>query len=132
MRHFDFMNCGIWSFGYLVIDLRIESSFLEERNVSTQSEALKERTITFAINALRLIDKFPDTPGAKVIGYQLAKSAPSVGANYRAVCNARSRAEFIARLGIIVEESEYWLLIVHRMRIVDAPEGPELLQEAVE
>jgi four helix bundle protein len=103
--------------------------------MSEQSQALKERTMTFAINVLRLIDKFPETPGAKVIGYQLAKCAPSVGANYRAACNARSRAEFIARLGVVVEEaeeSEYWLLIVHRMRIVDAPEVSELLQEAVE
>jgi four helix bundle protein len=103
--------------------------------VSEQSEALKERTITFAISVLRLIDKFPNTPSAKVIAYQLAKCAPSVGANYRAACNARSRAEFIARLGIVVEEaeeSEYWLLIVRRIRIIDVPEVPELHQEAVE
>jgi four helix bundle protein len=103
--------------------------------MSEQSEALKERTILFAINVLRLIDKFPETPGAKAIAYQLAKCSPSVGANYRAVCNARSRAEFIARLGIVVEESEesvYWREIVHRMQIVDAPEVPGLLQEAIE
>jgi len=103
--------------------------------MSEQSEALKERTIVFAINVLKLVDKLPDTPGGKMIAYQLAKCAPSVGANYRAACNGRSRAEFIAKLGIVVEEaeeSEYWLLIVHRMRSVDAPEVPELYQEAVE
>src|SRR5215831_7470730 len=103
--------------------------------MSELSEALKERTITFAINVLKLIDKFPDTPGAKVIGYQLAKCAPSVGANYRASCNARSRAEFIARLGVVVEESDesaFWLEVVRRMRIVDAPEVQDLLQEAIE
>jgi four helix bundle protein len=55
----------------------------------------------FAINVLRLIDKFPQTTAAKVIAYQLAKSSTSVGANYRAVCNARSRAEFIAKLGTV-------------------------------
>ena len=80
--------------------------------MSEQSEALKERTMVFAINVLKLIDKFPNTPGAKVIAYQLAKCSTSVGANYRAVCNARSRAEFIARLGTVVEESEesvFWL-----------------------
>ena len=79
--------------------------------MSELSETLKERTIVFAINVLRLIDKFPVTPGAKVIAYQLAKCSTSVGANYRAACNARSRAEFIAKLGIVVEEAEesvYW------------------------
>jgi four helix bundle protein len=104
-------------------------------DMSEQSEALKERTMVFAINVLALIDKLPDTLGAKVIGYQLAKCAPSVGANYRASCNGRSRAEFIARLGVVVEESDesaYWLEIVQRKRIVDAPEVSDLLQEAIE
>ena len=63
--------------------------------MSEQSEALKERTMLFAINVLRLIDRFPQTAGAKV----------TVGANYRAVCNARSRPEFIAKLGTVVEEA---------------------------
>lgn len=67
--------------------------------MSELSEALKERTMMFAINVLRLIDRFPPTAGAKVIAYQLAKCSTSVGANYRSSCNARSRAEFIAKLG---------------------------------
>jgi four helix bundle protein len=73
--------------------------------MSEQSEALKERTMSFAISVLRLIDKFPDTAGAKVIAYQLAKCSTSVGANYRAVCNARSKAEFIAKLRAIFSRS---------------------------
>jgi four helix bundle protein len=93
--------------------------------MSEQSEALKERTMLFALNVLRLIDKFPDTPGARVIAYQLAKCSTSVGANYRAVCNARSRAECIAKLRTVVEEAEesvYWLEIVNRLRLVPGPE----------
>ena len=74
--------------------------------MSEQSEALKERTMSFALNVLRLIDRFPQTSGGKVISYQLAKCSTSVGANYRAACNARSRAEFIAKLGTVVEEAE--------------------------
>jgi len=103
--------------------------------MSQQSEALKERTMLFAISVLRLIDKFPDTPGARVIGFQLAKCSTSVGANYRAACNARSRAEFIAKLGTVVEEADesvYWLEIVSRLLLVPGPEAPALLQEAVE
>jgi|KBSMisStaDraftv2_1062788.scaffolds.fasta_scaffold97082_4 four helix bundle protein len=103
--------------------------------MSEQSEALKERTMLFAINVLRLIDKFPDTAGARVIAYQLAKCATSVGANYRAVCNARSRAEFIAKLGIVVEEAEesvYWLQIVNRLQLVPGPDASAALQESIE
>ena len=103
--------------------------------MSEQSEALKERTMLFAINVLHLIDKFPDAAGARVIAYQLAKCSTSVGANYRAVCNARSRAEFIAKLGTVVEEAEesvYWLEIVNRLQLVPGIEAPDLLQESVE
>ena len=103
--------------------------------MSEQSEALKERTMSFAINVLRLIDRFPQTPGAKVIAYQLAKSSTSVGANYRAVCNARSRQEFIARLGTVVEEAEesvYWLEIVNRLHLVSSVDPTVLLQESIE
>ena len=103
--------------------------------MSEQSEALKERTMSFAINVLRLIDRFPQTPGAKVIAYQLAKSSTSVGANYRAVCNPRSRPEFIAKLGTVVEEAEesvYWLEIVNRLHLVSGQEPSALLQESIE
>ena len=103
--------------------------------MSSQSEALKERTMLFAINVLRLIDRFPQTPGARVIAYQLAKSSTSVGANYRAVCNARSRPEFIAKLGTVVEEAEesvYWLEIVNRLQLVSGVEPAGLRQESIE
>ncbi len=89
--------------------------------MSVQSERLKERTIAFAVSVLRLIDKFPRTPAANVIGHQLAKSSTSIGANYRAACNARSKAEFVAKLQIVVEESEesvYWLDVITRSQLV--------------
>ena len=83
--------------------------------MSVQSDQLKERAMSFAIMVLRLVDTLPQTPSGQAIARQLAKSATSVGANYRASCNARSRAEFVAKLGIVVEESdeaEYWLSII--------------------
>ncbi len=103
--------------------------------MSEQSEALKARTMSFASNVLRLIDKFPQTQSARVIAYQLAKCSTSVGANYRAACNGRSRAEFMAKLGIVVEEAEesvYWLEIVNRLQLVPGPETPELFKESIE
>jgi four helix bundle protein len=80
--------------------------------MSTQSEQLKERTMQFSLGVLRIIDEFPRSIAGDVVARQLARSATSVAANYRATCNARSRAEFIAKLGIVVEESdesEFWL-----------------------
>jgi four helix bundle protein len=89
--------------------------------MSAQSEQLKERTISFAITVLRLIDGCPYTTVSKVIGHQLAKSATSVGANYRAACSARSKSEFVAKLQIVVEEAEesvYWLDVIDRSQLV--------------
>src|SRR5215471_10629124 len=100
----DTKHFGIWLPGHLVIwslviDLLIESHSKVGGDMSQQSEVLKERTMLFAINVLKLIDRFPETAGARVIAYQLAKCSTSVGANYRSACNGRSRAEFIAKLG---------------------------------
>jgi len=102
----------IWLSGHLVIDCEIGTSDECRRVTSAQSEALKERSMSFAVAILGLIDKLPRRPGPDVIARQLAKSATSVGANYRAACTARSRPEFVAKLCIVVEEAEecvYWL-----------------------
>ena len=82
--------------------------------VSEQSEVLKKRTLRFALDAIDLVDGFPQKTSAFAIGRQLVKAATSVAANYRATCVARSRAEFIAKLGVVFEEadeSEFWLHI---------------------
>jgi four helix bundle protein len=79
--------------------------------MSTQSEALKQRTFQFALDVLDLVDSFPQKTSGFVVGRQLAKAATAVAANYRATCVARSRAEFLAKLGVVVEEadeSEMW------------------------
>ena len=73
---------------------------------------LIERTKKFAINVFKLIDKLPKTQSAKVISYQLLKSASSVAANYRAACRAKSKADFIYKLKIVEEEADeslFWL-----------------------
>jgi four helix bundle protein len=103
--------------------------------MSLQSEQLKARTMQFALDVLRLIDTFPRTTAGDVIGRQLAKCATSVAANYRGTCNARSRAEFIARLGVVVEESdesEFWLDVSARKRLAEPGETERLRTEAAE
>jgi four helix bundle protein len=103
--------------------------------MSQQSETLKERTMSFAVNVLRLIDRFPRGIGAEIIGRQLAKSATSVAANYRSACTARSRRDFIAKLAIVVEESDesvYWLDLLIRVHSDAALNAVDLHREATE
>ena len=103
--------------------------------MSLQSEHLKERTMQFALEVLRLVDAFPRSVSADVIGHQVARSATSVASNYRGTCNARSRTEFIAKLGIVVEESdesEFWLALAGRKQLVGTNETERLRREASE
>lgn len=72
---------------------------------------------------------------AQVIGKQLLRAGTSVGANYRAACRARSRVEFVAKLGIVVEEADetiYWLELLADGDIVPQERLAELMREARE
>ena len=91
--------------------------------------------MTFAIEALRLIERLQPSTSAKIVANQLAKSATSVAANYRAACNARSRQEFVARLGVVVEEtdeSSYWLELTAKSGLHPAEQVKSLRREAGE
>jgi len=67
---------------------------------------LKQRTKVFAIRIVKLYQALPRKAEANILGRQLLRAGTSVGANYRAACRARSRAEFLAKLGIVLEESD--------------------------
>ena len=100
----------------------MERRMLTPFAMSELSEGLKERTMSFSVNVLRLIDRFPPSVAGDVVARQLARSATSVAANYRSACTARSRPDFIAKLAIVVEEAEecvYWLDLVVRARLVE-------------
>jgi four helix bundle protein len=76
---------------------------------------LKVRTKAFALDTIHLVEGLPRTRTGDVIGRQLLRSGTSVAANYRAACRARSRREFIAKMGIVLEEadeSQLWLEII--------------------
>ena len=80
-----------------------------------KSAELQQRTKDFALRVLKLIEHLPNTIGGKVLANQLARSATSVGANYRAACRARSRSEFASKLGTVAEEADesvYWLELI--------------------
>jgi len=102
-----------------------------ERN----SEALKLRTKEFALRVLRLYRSLPRTAEARVLGTQLLRSGTSIGANYRAACRGRSRVEFVAKLGIVLEEADetvFWLELFQEGDIFPPEKLRGLVQEANE
>ena len=100
-----------------------------------QSEQLRARTKRFALHIVGLFRSLPRTEEARVLGKQLLRAGTAVGANYRAACRARSKAEFIAKLGVVVEESDetvFWLELLADSQIVPAARVADLLTEANE
>ena len=100
-----------------------------------QSEELKNRTKKFAIRIVKLFRSLPKTEEARVIGKQVLRSGTSVAANYRAVCRARFKAEFVAKIGIVVEEADetvFWLELLIETGILEAKLLNSLLSEAQE
>ena len=76
---------------------------------------LKKRTKKFAVDIIKFCNSLKTSKASGVITYQLVKSATSTGANYRASCRARSKAEFFSKICIVVEEAdetEYWLEVI--------------------
>jgi len=98
-------------------------------------EQVRNRTKQFAIRIVRLFRSLPKTDEARTIGRQVLRSGTSVAANYRAVCRARSKAEFIAKIGVVVEEADetvFWLELLIETGIVREEKLQELLKEANE
>jgi four helix bundle protein len=96
---------------------------------------LRERTKEFALRILRLCDALPKTDAARAIGRQLLRSGTSVAANYRAVGRARSRAEFVAKMGVVVEEADetvFWLELLADSGMVPKARLDELSREGNE
>jgi len=101
----------------------------------TTPEQLRNRTKEFALRIVRLFRSLPRSPEAQVMGRQLLRSGTSVGANYRAVCRSRSKAEFIAKLGIVVEEADesaFWLELLIETETFKKEKLEGLLNEARE
>src|SRR6185437_903078 len=94
---------------------------------------LAARTRAFVSAVVRAVEELPRGRTADVIGLQLLRSGTSVGANYRAACRARSRRDFIAKMGIVEEEadeSEFWLGLLRERGLLDAERVSLLRREA--
>ncbi|OGU29385.1 MAG: hypothetical protein A2X67_10095 [Ignavibacteria bacterium GWA2_55_11] len=99
------------------------------------SEELKDRTKRFAARIVKYVDSLPRRISIDVIARQLVKSGTSIGANYRASCLARSKAEFLSKLQIVSEESDecvYWLDVLKDSGHANAEDHDALRAEALE
>ena len=99
------------------------------------AEELKRRTKKFGLNVIKLVESLPSTQTGKVIGNQLLRSALSVGANYRAACRGRSKADFISKIGITIEEadeSQHWLEMLTEAGLLPQEKVQPLAKEANE
>ena len=111
--------CGVWR--------------AAQKGKLVSSVQLKSLTKTFALSVVRLVDEFPNRRAGWVIGDQLMRSGTSVGANYRAASRARSRREFIAKMGIVEEEadeSEYWLELAVDAGLVEGERVGQIRDDA--
>ena len=98
-------------------------------------EQMKRRTKDFAKRIINLCRHLPDTREGRLIGGQLFRAGTSVGANYRAACRGRSKADFISKLGITLEETDeslYWLEILSESKILKPDLLAPLMKEADE
>jgi four helix bundle protein len=102
---------------------------------SYKADQLKARSKQFAIAVIRLFRELPRTEEARIMGRQLLRSGASVAANYRAACRARSKSEFVAKLGVVVEEIDetvFWIELLEESRVFARPQLKTLQVEANE
>src|SRR3989304_8453032 len=102
---------------------------------TSKAEELRQRTKRFALRVVTLCRSLPKTEEASVIDRQVLRSGTSVAANYRAGCRARSKAEFISKTGIVVEEVDetvFWLELLVEAGIIPKEKMEDLLMEAEE
>lgn len=98
-------------------------------------QELKDRTKQFGLRIMKLVDALPNTTSGRAIGNQLIRSGTSVGANCRAACRGRSKAEFIAKLSIVIEEADecgYWLELIMEGNLLPKTQIEPLHKEADE
>ena len=99
------------------------------------AEIMKDRTKKFAKQIILLCRKLPKNREGNLIGNQIFRSGTSVASNYRAACRGRSKAEFIAKMGIAEEEADetlFWLEVIEEVEIFKKDSISSLMQECNE
>jgi four helix bundle protein len=129
----------ISDFGFRISDFgfRISDCQFSKRSEmkAMNKEELKARTKNFALRVLKLVDALPNSKAGNAVGGQLVRSGTSVGSNYRAACRGRSRAEFIAKIGVVEEEADesaFWLELITDQGLLRESQVVPLHTEATE
>jgi four helix bundle protein len=84
---------------------------------------LQDRTKRFAVAVVQFFSRLPKTEASRVIGRQFLRAGTSVAANYRAACRARSAADFISKISIVLEEADetlFWLELLVDANIIES------------
>jgi four helix bundle protein len=108
--------------------------FLKSEIMSMQEE-IRTRTRRIGVEAIRLVDELPSKPASWVMAKQIVRSATAVGANYRAVCRAKSTADFINKLKIVEEETDetiYWLEVIGEAGLLPSNRISGIIKETTE
>ena len=98
-------------------------------------EELKSRTKQFALRVMRMVDALPRNAKGRILADQILRSATAVASGYRAACRARSRADWIDKVGRTLEEADetlLWLELIEEGDLLPAPRLAALKQEASE
>ena len=96
---------------------------------------MKARTKAMGLRVMKLIDSLPDSVKGRAIANQIVRSATSVGANYRAALRGRSKKEFVAKIGVALEECDetaYWLELIAEGDLLPTERVENLRAEADE
>lgn len=99
------------------------------------SEKMKTRTKLFAVQIVKFYKTLPKTDEARVLGRQILRSGTSVAANYRSVCRSKSQADFISKMGTVVEETDethLWLELFEEAEVCTGANVTKLKGEASE
>jgi four helix bundle protein len=105
-----------------------------EKQARSQAD-FRQRTFSFALRILRLVEALPDCGVCRTLGNQILRSGTSIGANARAAKRGRSRAEFIAKMGIVEEEADetlYWLELLVAAGKITPKKVEAMIKEANE
>ena len=98
-------------------------------------EEFKTRTKKYAVQIIKFVQTLPKDSTSAIISRQLVRCGTSVGANYRASCRAKSRADFIAKIGIVEEETDetlYWFELLIETEIVCSDDVGNIMAEGNE
>ena len=99
------------------------------------SDELKDRTKNFALAIINLAKDLPKNSIGKIVEHQLIKAGTLVGANYRASCRAKSKADFIYKINVVEEEADetqFWLELTIEAELLKENLVNPLLKEAKE